>query len=142
MSFNPRRKDQVFCTNDCGIQYWRKNNKDHVTAYAQTRYNTDVNFRLKACLRTRLRFALKGNTKPEATLNLLGCTVEELKKHLEEQFLPGMTWDNWTTNGWHIDHVQPLSAFDLLDPEQLKKACHYTNLQPLWAEDNIRKGGA
>ncbi|MEM4726181.1 MAG: hypothetical protein QXG63_04505 [Nitrososphaerales archaeon] len=59
--------------------------------------------------------------------------------YLESKFLPGMTWDNHGRNGWHIDHVRPLSSFDLTDPEQLKQACHYTNLCPMWANDNIRK---
>jgi hypothetical protein len=48
-----------------------------------------------------------------------------------------MTWDNWTTDGWHIDHIKPLaSSFDLTDRKQFLEACHYTNLQPLWAKDN------
>lgn len=50
-----------------------------------------------------------------------------------------MTWNNWALHGWHIDHILPLSKFDLSDPEQVKIACNYTNLQPLWAEDNLRK---
>jgi len=67
------------------------------------------------------------------------CKVDELKEYLESQFEEGMTWDNWSRDGWHIDHIVPLSFFDLIDSEQVKKACHYTNLQPLWAEDNLRK---
>jgi desulfoferrodoxin (superoxide reductase-like protein) len=50
-----------------------------------------------------------------------------------------MTWDNWTTDGWHIDHIKPLASFDLTDRKQLLEACHYTNLQPLWAKDNLIK---
>lgn len=72
----------------------------------------------------------------------LGCTIEELKAHLESLFKPGMTWDNWGHTGdvWHLDHIIPLASFDLTDPEQVKLACHYTNLQPLWATENLQKG--
>lgn len=70
----------------------------------------------------------------------LGCTPEQLKLHLEQQFQPGMTWENHGVHGWHVDHKKPLASFDLTDPAQFDQACHYTNLQPLWATDNIRKG--
>jgi len=71
----------------------------------------------------------------------LGCTIDELRTHLETRFSDGMSWNNWTLDGWHIDHIIPLAFFDLTDPEQVKIACHYTNLQPLWAEENLRKSG-
>jgi hypothetical protein len=69
----------------------------------------------------------------------LGCSIPDFRKYLESRFQPGMDWSNWDRKGWHIDHVRPLASFDLTDPEQLKKACHFTNLQPLWAVDNLRK---
>lgn len=90
-------------------------------------------------LRSRLVQALKGIAKSTTTLNLLGCSIEELRTHLEKQFSEGMSWDNYGRNGWHVDHIKPLSSFDLLESEQQFKACHYSNLQPLWAEDNLRK---
>lgn len=65
--------------------------------------------------------------------------LEQLKQHLESKFRTGMTWDNWTIDGWHIDHIKPLASFDLTDRKQLFEACNYTNLQPLWAIDNILK---
>ena len=74
------------------------------------------------------------------TLDLLGCSVEELWIHLEKQFTAGMTRENHGRNGWHIDHIIPCASFDLSDPEQQSQCFHYTNLQPLWAEDNIKKG--
>ena len=70
----------------------------------------------------------------------LGCSVEELKRHLEKQFQPKMNWENYGLYGWHIDHIKPLVNFDLTNREQFLEACHYTNLQPLWAEDNLSKG--
>jgi hypothetical protein len=60
--------------------------------------------------------------------------------HLESKFQYGMNWDNWSFEGWHIDHIVPLASFDLTDRKQLLLACHYTNLQPLWAIDNFSKG--
>ena len=91
-------------------------------------------------LRNRLHQALKGYVKNGSAVSDLGCTVQELKIHLENQFEEGMTWDNWKFDGWHIDHIKPLSKFDLTDPEQLKEAVHYTNLQPLWWNENLEKG--
>jgi len=71
-------------------------------------------------------------------LDLLGCTVEELRAHLEKQFKRGMSWSNY--GRWHIDHIRPCASFDLTDPEQQRICFHYSNLQPLWAEENMRKG--
>jgi hypothetical protein len=65
--------------------------------------------------------------------------LEQLKQHLESKFQTGMTWDNWTIDGWHIDHIKPLASFDLTNRKQLFEDCNYTNLQPLWAIDNILK---
>ena len=73
-------------------------------------------------------------------LCLFGCKIDFLMGYLESKFTSGMTWKNHKLYGWHIDHIIPLSSFDLTDRDQYLKACHYTNLQPLWAVDNIRKG--
>lgn len=100
--------------------------------------------KLAATLRARVREALRwsGAQKSEKTMALIGCTITELKAHLESQFLPGMSWSNWTTDGWHIDHIRPCASFDLTDPEQQKTCFHYSNLQPLWALDNLRKAAS
>jgi hypothetical protein len=82
---------------------------------------------------------LANQNKTGSAIDELGCSVDQLKRYLESKFQPGMTWDNWTRDGWHIDHIKPLSSFDLTDPGQFKVACHYTNLQPLWAKDNLVK---
>ena len=78
------------------------------------------------------------NNKSAKTHHLLGCTFEELKMHLESQFVNDMSWDNM--GKWHIDHIVPLAAFDLTKEENQKLAFHHTNLQPLWAIDNLKKG--
>lgn len=106
------------------------------------RRQTDICFRLSGNLRNRLRLALKRNSKKGSAVRGLGCTIEEFKIYLEKNFLPGMTWENYGRFGWHVDHIKPLSLFDLTDPAQLKLVSHYTNLTPLWWKDNISKGGA
>ena len=104
--------------------------------YENNRRKTDLNFRIACALRGRLRSAILQGIKTGSAVRDLGCTIPELKLHLEKQFQPGMTWKNWGCKGWHIHHIKPLILFDLTDPEQLKQAVHYTNLQPLWARDN------
>lgn len=95
-----------------------------------------VKARLRARMHTALRAAKCG--KASKSLQLLGCTWHELVSHLESRFTGGMSWDN--IGAWHIDHIRPCASFDLTDPAQQIQCFHYTNLQPLWAEDNIRKG--
>ena len=101
-------------------------------------YHTDPLYRIKKILRARLRHALKGKNKSAKTMTLLGCSYTHAKDHLEKQFLPGMTWEN--QGKWHIDHMMPCASFDLSDPEQQRRCCHYTNLQPMWGTENISKG--
>lgn len=103
------------------------------------KYKNDLTYRLKNVLRNRLRIALKKNTKENKTLTYLGCSVSEFKIYLESKFEVGMTWENWTINGWHIDHIKPLDSFDLSSEEELSKASHYTNMQPMWADENRKK---
>jgi hypothetical protein len=88
--------------------------------------------------RTYRAFQKIRSNKPTNTENLLGCTYIEAKLHIESLFKPGMTWDNHSLHGWHIDHIIPISSAKTQD--ELVKLCHYTNLQPLWAKDNLRKG--
>jgi hypothetical protein len=104
------------------------------------RLKLNPNARLAATLRSRLGVALRGNQKAGSAVRDLGCTIPELRAHLESKFQSGMTWENWSRDGWHIDHRTPLSKFDLTDRVQFLQACHYTNLQPLWAKDNYSKG--
>ena len=89
-------------------------------------------------LRIRLIHALKGASKSASATKLIGCTMDDCRQHLENQFEEGMTWDNH--GEWHIDHRRPCASFDLVNEEEQIMCFHYTNLQPLWAADNISKG--
>jgi hypothetical protein len=86
-----------------------------------------------------MRHALSGKLKISTTKELLGCTLSEFKEYIENQFADGMSWKNYGRYGWHIDHIKPCAAFDLSKPEDQKQCFNYTNLQPLWAEDNLKK---
>lgn len=103
---------------------------------------TDVQFKLQHNLRGRLHQALNNNQKVGSAVRDLGCSISELKSHLESKFQLGMSWGNHgkDRNKWHIDHIIPLSKFDLTDRQHLMLACHYLNLQPLWEMDNLSKG--
>jgi hypothetical protein len=109
---------------------------------AKQKSKEDPSFKLKLNLRTRLNHAIKGNSKSAKTLELLGCSIEDLKKHLESLFQDGMSWENYGINGWHIDHIKPCIAFDLSKEAAQKQCFHYSNLQPLWAIENLKKGGS
>ena len=114
--------------------------KEHQNEYRKERYNSDTNYKITVNLRNRLRDALKGKNKSASILELLGCSIEFLKEYLASQFQEGMSWDNYSFDVWHIDHIRPCASFDLTDPEQQKQCFHYTNLQPLWAWENMSKG--
>jgi hypothetical protein len=104
------------------------------------RRQTDPAFAIAQRLRSRFASALNAQSaeKLNKTLDLIGCSVAELMSHLEAQFLPGMTWEN--RSQWHIDHIIPVALFDMRDKDQQNAAFHYTNLRPLWATDNHKKG--
>ena len=120
---------------------WRLNNKEKSKKYQNKYYKKkikiDPNYKLIKNMRTRIWFALKRKYKSKSTIKLLGCSIEECWQHLESKFQPGMTKENY--GQWHVDHIRPCVSFNLTDPEQQKICFHYTNLQPLWAADNIRK---
>lgn len=90
-------------------------------------------------MRSNLHMSLKKNKNIGNTEYYLGCTITELKEYLESKFQPGMTWDNKGYHGWHLDHIKPLFLFNVYDDEELKKAGHYTNLQPVWYKDHRQK---
>lgn len=104
------------------------------------KYATDPNFKIRCMLSCRLRKVLKGRSKSDKTLNLLGCDIPFFMSWIESQFSDGMGWNNYGKTGWHLDHIRPCASFDLADPEQQKQCFHFSNFQPLWGKDNIKKG--
>ena len=106
----------------------------------RNRYKTDINFRLTDLCRRRLRHALKGNSKTASTIELIGCTIEELRQHIESKFEPWMNWENQGLGGWDIEHIKACFHFNLEDPEQQRACFNWSNLQPMEHIANIKKG--
>jgi len=119
------------------IKIRRKGYQPKVRANANKRYKNDIGYRLVRVLRGRVQAALKNGYKSKTTIELLGCSIKECKNHLEKQFNEGMTWENY--GKWHVDHILPCNTFDLTKPEEQKKCFHYSNLRPLWAEENMKR---
>lgn len=123
------------------MKQYRKDNKEElnkkVAIYEKHKKSVDVNFKLRRLLRDRLRKALKNNYKNGSAVRDLGCSIEFFKTYIESKFRPGMSWDNH--GKWHIDHIIPLSHFNLKDRSDFLIACNYNNLQPLWATENLSK---
>lgn len=103
------------------------------------RYHSNPTYRLVHNLRARTKYAIKQGVKSAGTLKLLGCTGAECMDYLEKLFWPGMTRQNYGRNGWAVDHIIPVNSFDKTDPNWQFKCFHYTNLQPLWEDDNKSK---
>ena len=139
-----RKLDYVKAKKKIHDKKYNLTHKVETNARARKNYHDPLNlqYKLKINLRSRLGTMLRkyDTTKTESALKLVGCDLEFLKQYLENQFKKGMSWNNWSMHGWHIDHIIPLDAFDLTILEEQKKAFHYTNLQPLWAIENLQKG--
>ena len=121
-------------------QYYKENRKIiNKKAYRHKveRYKDDVSYRILRNCRARLRCVMKGNLKTAKSIDLIGCTIKYLMQHLETQFTAGMTWDNY--GEWHIDHIVPCSSFDFTKEKEQRECFNFINLQPLWAEDNLKK---
>ena len=134
-------KKQAERIKDVKKVYYRNNKPAMLTKmkiYRYTRRHTDINFRILTNLRSRLGGALRRKQKSGSAIRDLGCSIEQLQLHLSAKFEPGMTWDNYGTE-WHIDHIRPLANYDLTDRQIFLQLAHYTNLQPLWAADNMKK---
>jgi len=123
---------------------YRESNREKIRGYLREwerdNYKNNPQYKLRKTLSNRVKDAIKicKGQKSASTIELLGCSIEYAREHLENQFIEGMTWDNH--GEWHIDHIIPCAAFDLTKEEEQRRCFHYTNLQPLWAQDNLKKG--
>jgi len=143
---NKEKRKKYDLINKEKIKEWtkqyRKENRKKINERRKKRLQTDINYKIAEFFRTRIREILlnQKTMKSAKTAKLLGCSWDEARIYIQSQFKEGMTWDNHGMYGWHIDHIIPCASFDLKDPEQQKKCFHYTNLQPLWAHENLSKG--
>ena len=117
----------------------REHRREYQKVRLKVRMATDLYFRIARLLRIRFSIAIRNNQKSGSAVRDLGCTIEFFKVFIEKQFKSGMSWDNW--GKWHLDHKVALrnKDIDLTKREDILKVLHYTNYQPLWAIDNIRK---
>jgi hypothetical protein len=126
------------------FRVWEKKNWQRNLSRKKRRYHEvdkhNIQYVIRNNTRRRLRLALlRGNSFPvDSALRLCGCSVPDLMAHLQSQFKEGMHWNNY--GKWHIDHIRPCASFDLTDPEKQRQCFHYSNLQPLWAKENLSKG--
>ena len=138
---NNKERNREHNRKNLKIRYYKNRKKiiERNVEYERKKLKTDINFILRKRLRARLKAALKGKSRSKSTMELLGVPhIDFLKTWLECKFKEGMTWEN--RHLWHIDHVLPCSSFDLTKAEEQAKCFHYTNLQPLWASENLSKG--
>ena|ERR1700677_1147837 len=119
---------------------WKHLNRNKINDQVRNRMKNDILFRLRKNLSTRLSEFLKGKSRNSSIVDMIGCSLEELKYHIESQFLPEMTWENYGLGfgKWNIDHVYPLSLAKT--QEELYKLNHHSNLRPMWSQDNLKKG--
>lgn len=115
----------------------RTKRRKYFRVWEKNKLKNDPIYKIRKYIGNRLRSALKRQRKNQSILDICGIGLEAVRIHIEKQFKEGMSWDNY--GKWHIDHIIPISSFDLSDERELKKACHYSNLQPLWAEENLKK---
>lgn len=125
------------------VSRWRMVPKSKETeAKYDALYRKRTQVRLKKALRARIWAGLKGRNKTSSVIGSLGCSIDDLKRHLEMHFTLGMSWDNYGHGlaCWTIDHTIPLASVDLTNPTQFAQVCHYTNLRPMWFSENVSKG--
>jgi hypothetical protein len=141
---NYRAKNQAAISKYMRAYTRRPSNKKRRNKLLKARAKADPIFKLSIALRRSLadKMRLYLAQKAAPSFNLLGCSLPELARHLESLWTPGMTWDNWGRSDgcWHIDHRRPIASFNLAEAAQQRECFHYSNLQPLWCIDNLRKG--
>lgn len=120
------------------VKSWRKDNLPHLREYKKNYISNNEHNRIRNLLSVKIRQMILGVCKTDLS-DLTGCTNEEFKSHLESKFVGGMSWENYGKYGWHIDHIMACAKFDLTKEKDVKKCFHYSNLQPLWHNDNYRK---
>lgn len=121
---------------------YQKENKTKIRSYKREYLNKNPKYKLYKSISGRVWFSLKGNKKGRHWEDLVGYTLNELKKHLEKLFTKGMTWNNYGRYGWHLEHKIPIDAFNFTKTEHsdFKRCWALKNLQPMWAEENLKKG--
>ncbi len=164
-----RRAGVIYCSQECrakaGIRQADERCKSHPEALARRRaknkrhyakrqadgrhrtakrdyYRNNLNARIAKSLRDRIRGELRkvSGFKSARTMALLGCSIESFKLYIAAKLLPGMSWENYNWDSWHLDHIRPCASFDLSKPEEQSACFHFSNLQPLWKDDNFKKG--
>lgn len=136
---NTREKRYLSGRNAADRKVWAKKNKAKLREYERNYRKTDINRNIGMKLRNRINAVLRYNKKSKPTEDLLGCSVSEFAVHLQSQFAEGMTWEKFLAGEIHIDHIVPCALFDLSLPEEQAECFHFSNLQPLWATENLRK---
>jgi hypothetical protein len=119
------------------IHFTYEKRKEYKKKYQREQMNKPEYVLLKR-LRGRIYMALKRGVKSETTISLLGCSIDFFKEYIAKMFMDGMSWDNM--GDWHLDHKKPCVLFNLTNDDEQKKCFHYTNIQPLWSNDNLKKG--
>lgn len=135
-----KNKEKVYAYRKTRPDIYKDGMRNYLRVWMRNKRRTDPNYNLGNRLRSRIWHALRdGYKKSASTESLTGCTMAELRAHLEKQFLPGMSWER--SSDWHIDHITPCAAFDLSKPKEQRACFHYSNLQPLFSKANLSKGG-
>lgn len=139
---NKNARHDYYLKNLERIREYRKINKHRLkkkSQYQRERSKIDRMYALTLSVRKRITNRLKSGRwiKTKKFNQYIGCNRNELLNHIESQFIEGMSWNNYGLRGWHVDHIKPISLAKT--EEELYELCHYTNLQPLWAIDNLKK---